>query len=166
MTLIMNLVCNSKPENSNKVQQVSSRDCTSRIRATIREQRPSNFVSLAAASVSNGVKVATVCGFPSGKHEAEIKAAEAKLSVSQGAHEVGACGHGARLSAIGFWGRGFGVRLLACWYRSRRATAGLGHLRPRFGISGGTRRDGPHPTLRDQGVRCGRLAWRGSTHRA
>jgi deoxyribose-phosphate aldolase len=34
------------------------------------------------------VKVATVCGFPSGKHEAEIKAAEAKLSVSQGAHEV------------------------------------------------------------------------------
>ena len=46
------------------------------------------FVSLAAANVSNGVKVATVCGFPSGKHEAEIKAAEAKLSVSQGAHEI------------------------------------------------------------------------------
>ena len=46
------------------------------------------FVSLAAANVSNGVKVATVCGFPSGKHEAEIKAAEAKLSVAQGANEV------------------------------------------------------------------------------
>ena len=46
------------------------------------------FVSLAAAKVSNGVKVATVCGFPSGKHEPEIKAAEAKLSVVQGAHEV------------------------------------------------------------------------------
>jgi deoxyribose-phosphate aldolase len=46
------------------------------------------FVSLAVANVTNGVKVATVCGFPSGKHEVEIKAGEAKLSVSQGAHEV------------------------------------------------------------------------------
>lgn len=47
-----------------------------------------SFVETAVANVSNGVKVATVCGFPSGKHESAIKAAEAKLSVSQGAHEV------------------------------------------------------------------------------
>ena len=46
------------------------------------------FVSLAVANVSNGVKVATVCGFPSGKHEAEIKAAEAKLPGTPGAQEV------------------------------------------------------------------------------
>jgi len=46
------------------------------------------FVTTAVANVSNGVKVATVCGFPSGKHETEIKAAEAKLSVTQGADEV------------------------------------------------------------------------------
>jgi len=46
------------------------------------------FVAIAAANVSNGVKVATVCGFPSGKHETQIKAAEAKLSVAQGANEV------------------------------------------------------------------------------
>jgi deoxyribose-phosphate aldolase len=46
------------------------------------------FVMTAVANVSNGVKVATVCGFPSGKHETEIKAAEAKLSVTQGADEV------------------------------------------------------------------------------
>lgn len=46
------------------------------------------FVETARANVSNGVAVATVCGFPSGKHESEIKAAEAALSVTQGADEV------------------------------------------------------------------------------
>jgi deoxyribose-phosphate aldolase len=46
------------------------------------------FVETAVANVKNGVLVATVCGFPSGKHESEVKAAEAKLSVAQGAHEV------------------------------------------------------------------------------
>jgi deoxyribose-phosphate aldolase len=34
------------------------------------------------------LKVATVCGFPSGKHHSAVKAAEAALSVSEGAHEV------------------------------------------------------------------------------
>jgi deoxyribose-phosphate aldolase len=34
------------------------------------------------------LKVAVVCGFPSGKHASAIKAAEAALSVSQGADEV------------------------------------------------------------------------------
>lgn len=34
------------------------------------------------------VLVATVCGFPSGKHHSEIKAAEAARSVADGAHEV------------------------------------------------------------------------------
>ena len=46
------------------------------------------FVTTALDHVTNGVKVATVCGFPSGKHESQIKAAEAKLSVTQGVHEV------------------------------------------------------------------------------
>lgn len=46
------------------------------------------FVATAAAYVSNEVKVATVCGFPSGKHESSVKAAEAKLAVQQGADEV------------------------------------------------------------------------------
>ncbi len=46
------------------------------------------FVETARANVTNGVAVATVCGFPSGKHESEIKAAEAALSVAQGADEV------------------------------------------------------------------------------
>lgn len=46
------------------------------------------FVALAKANVTNGVAVATVCGFPSGKHQKEIKAAEAKLAVEQGADEV------------------------------------------------------------------------------
>lgn len=46
------------------------------------------FVTTAVVHVTNGVKVATVCGFPSGKHESEVKAAEAKLSVTQGADEV------------------------------------------------------------------------------
>lgn len=35
-----------------------------------------------------GVKVATVCGFPSGKHAASIKAAEAAQAVADGADEV------------------------------------------------------------------------------
>lgn len=46
------------------------------------------FVATAVANVSNGVKVATVCGFPSGKHESSVKAVEAKLAVQQGADEV------------------------------------------------------------------------------
>jgi deoxyribose-phosphate aldolase len=36
----------------------------------------------------SSLKVAVVCGFPSGKHHSEIKAAEARLSVEQGADEV------------------------------------------------------------------------------
>lgn len=35
-----------------------------------------------------GLKVATVCGFPSGKHHSDIKAAEAARSVADGADEV------------------------------------------------------------------------------
>jgi deoxyribose-phosphate aldolase len=35
-----------------------------------------------------GLKVATVCGFPSGAHHSHIKAAEAALAVSTGADEV------------------------------------------------------------------------------
>ncbi len=35
-----------------------------------------------------GVKVATVCGFPSGKHHSEVKAAEAARSMTDGADEV------------------------------------------------------------------------------
>jgi deoxyribose-phosphate aldolase len=36
----------------------------------------------------SALKVAVVCGFPSGKHHSQIKAAEARLSVEQGADEV------------------------------------------------------------------------------
>ncbi|MBF4634549.1 deoxyribose-phosphate aldolase [Agreia pratensis] len=36
----------------------------------------------------SSLKVAVVCGFPSGKHHSSIKAAEAALSVEQGADEV------------------------------------------------------------------------------
>lgn len=36
----------------------------------------------------SNVKVAVVCGFPSGKHTTEVKAAEARLAVSQGADEI------------------------------------------------------------------------------
>jgi len=46
------------------------------------------FVETARANVPDGIAVATVCGFPSGKHESSVKAAEGKLSVSQGADEV------------------------------------------------------------------------------
>ena len=34
------------------------------------------------------LRVATVCGFPSGKHHSEVKAAEAARAVADGAHEV------------------------------------------------------------------------------
>ncbi len=37
---------------------------------------------------ARGLKVATVCGFPSGKHHSEIKAAEAAQSIADGADEV------------------------------------------------------------------------------
>jgi len=37
---------------------------------------------------AGSVKVATVCGFPSGKHHSEIKAAEAARSIADGADEV------------------------------------------------------------------------------
>ncbi|GIG26048.1 deoxyribose-phosphate aldolase [Cellulomonas denverensis] len=37
---------------------------------------------------ARGLKVATVCGFPSGKHHSDIKAAEAARSVADGADEV------------------------------------------------------------------------------
>jgi deoxyribose-phosphate aldolase len=47
-----------------------------------------SFVQVAKASVATGIAVATVCGFPSGKHETQIKAAEAELSIAQGADEV------------------------------------------------------------------------------
>lgn len=46
------------------------------------------FVEVAKSNVSAGVAVATVCGFPSGKHQSEIKAAEAALAIAQGADEV------------------------------------------------------------------------------
>ncbi|KQU49330.1 2-deoxyribose-5-phosphate aldolase [Rhodococcus sp. Leaf278] len=36
----------------------------------------------------SNLKVAVVCGFPSGKHATEVKAAEARLAVSQGADEI------------------------------------------------------------------------------
>lgn len=38
--------------------------------------------------VADTVKVATVCGFPSGKHTSEVKAAEASRAVADGADEV------------------------------------------------------------------------------
>ncbi|MCW2822129.1 MAG: Deoxyribose-phosphate aldolase, partial [Marmoricola sp.] len=34
------------------------------------------------------LKVAVVCGFPSGKHHSSIKAAEAALAIAQGADEI------------------------------------------------------------------------------
>ncbi|WP_062076710.1 deoxyribose-phosphate aldolase [Demequina globuliformis] len=44
--------------------------------------------SMLPVSTPAGVAVATVCGFPSGKHHSSIKAAEAALSIAQGADEV------------------------------------------------------------------------------
>ncbi|MCX6404002.1 MAG: deoxyribose-phosphate aldolase [Actinobacteria bacterium] len=46
------------------------------------------FVELAKQTVGEQIKVATVCGFPSGKHQSSIKAMEATLAVQQGADEV------------------------------------------------------------------------------
>jgi len=46
------------------------------------------FVLTARENLSAQIAVATVCGFPSGKHETSIKAAEARLSVDQGADEI------------------------------------------------------------------------------
>ncbi len=44
--------------------------------------------SLLPVEVPEGVLVATVCGFPSGAHHSEVKAAEAARSVRDGADEV------------------------------------------------------------------------------
>lgn len=44
--------------------------------------------SMLPVSTPAGVAVATVCGFPSGKHHSFVKAAEAALSIEQGADEV------------------------------------------------------------------------------
>jgi deoxyribose-phosphate aldolase len=41
-----------------------------------------------ALPAGSTVKIATVCGFPSGAHHAEVKAAEAAHAVLDGAHEV------------------------------------------------------------------------------
>lgn len=45
-------------------------------------------VSPSMLPVETSVKVATVCGFPSGKHTSAMKAAEARESVERGADEV------------------------------------------------------------------------------
>ena len=45
-------------------------------------------VSPSQLPVKTSIKVATVCGFPSGAHYPEIKAAEAKQAVDNGADEV------------------------------------------------------------------------------
>ncbi|WP_062461471.1 deoxyribose-phosphate aldolase [Demequina soli] len=44
--------------------------------------------SMLPVSTPEGLAVATVCGFPSGKHHSAVKAAEAALSIEQGADEV------------------------------------------------------------------------------
>ena len=44
--------------------------------------------SMLPVTVPDGLKVAVVCGFPSGKHTSEVKAAEAAESVRRGADEV------------------------------------------------------------------------------
>jgi deoxyribose-phosphate aldolase len=46
------------------------------------------FVAHAVAQAAGRLAVATVCGFPSGKHVSEVKAAEAARSVADGADEV------------------------------------------------------------------------------
>ncbi len=43
---------------------------------------------VAAGLLDDGIGIATVCGFPSGAHQPEAKAAEAALSVSLGATEI------------------------------------------------------------------------------
>ena len=45
-------------------------------------------ISPSMLPVETTVKVATVCGFPSGQHSATVKAAEAAESVSRGADEI------------------------------------------------------------------------------
>jgi deoxyribose-phosphate aldolase len=47
-----------------------------------------SVVAAAAAASPSSLAVATVAGFPSGKHAPSIKAAEAELAVAQGAAEV------------------------------------------------------------------------------
>jgi len=44
--------------------------------------------SMLPLETPDGLAVATVCGFPSGKHHSQVKAAEAALSIAQGADEV------------------------------------------------------------------------------
>lgn len=44
--------------------------------------------SMLPLTVPEGVAIATVCGFPSGKHHSDIKAAEAARSIADGADEV------------------------------------------------------------------------------
>lgn len=44
--------------------------------------------SMLPLETPDGLAVATVCGFPSGKHHSSVKAAEAALSIAQGADEV------------------------------------------------------------------------------
>ncbi len=44
--------------------------------------------SVLPVDLPDGLKLAVVIGFPSGKHHSEIKAAEARLAVSQGAEEL------------------------------------------------------------------------------
>ncbi|RKT35676.1 deoxyribose-phosphate aldolase [Microbacterium sp. AG1240] len=44
--------------------------------------------SVLPVDLPEGLKLAVVVGFPSGKHHSEIKAAEARLAVAQGAHEI------------------------------------------------------------------------------
>ncbi|MDR0483412.1 MAG: deoxyribose-phosphate aldolase [Cellulomonadaceae bacterium] len=46
------------------------------------------FVAHAKEVAAGRVKVATVCGFPSGKHLSEVKAAEAAAAIRDGADEV------------------------------------------------------------------------------
>ncbi|MCF4120260.1 deoxyribose-phosphate aldolase [Antribacter sp. KLBMP9083] len=46
------------------------------------------FVAHAVAAAAGRLKVATVCGFPSGKHLSQVKAFEAARSVEDGADEV------------------------------------------------------------------------------
>lgn len=44
--------------------------------------------SFLPVQVPDGLLVATVCGFPSGKHHSDVKATEAARAVADGAHEV------------------------------------------------------------------------------
>ncbi|WP_337061262.1 deoxyribose-phosphate aldolase [Kineococcus sp. G2] len=47
-----------------------------------------SMLSVARGEAVEGLVVATVCGFPSGKHLSSLKAAEAEAAVRDGAHEV------------------------------------------------------------------------------